>query len=115
METRQKASSGVGVLSLAQGFASLAVAYADPNPNESLAWWLLVGALVCLALALGLWFWPSKQADPAPSAIQSGSDNQQQVISGRDAIAQQGESNIVVQAGGTYYEAREHREGGDGL
>jgi hypothetical protein len=117
----KKAVSGVGAgLGLTQGFVALALQLQDPTPNPSLAKGLWIGAAVTLGATLIYWLWPRRDhADETHSAAgtQDGSDNVQ-AVGGRDAIAQsggksiaqQGERNIVVEAGGTYYETKEHVE-----
>ena len=113
---QSKVVGGVGAgLGLTQGFVALALQLQDPSPNQGLAKGLWIGAAVTFAATLMYWFWPRKPADDdAPTvqtAAQSGSNNQlQQITAGRDAIAQQAERAIVVQAGGTYYETTEHKE-----
>lgn len=101
MDRRRKVGAGVGVLGLAQGFAGLAVAFLDPTPNKSLAWWFLIGTVVCVVLALALWLRPGKE-EPPTSAVQSGSEDVQTqntsstaIASGDHAVAQQGVGNTI--------------------
>jgi hypothetical protein len=66
MGMRQKAGTGVGVLGLAQGFASMALS----NHSGTLSKWFLLGFAVCMVAALALFFWPTKpdSIGEAPSA-----------------------------------------------
>lgn len=106
----QRAAAAIGVLGLAQGFVGIALAFADTTPNKTLLQWLLTGAALCVLAAVGLWFRRTPEDNSIPVVHQEGSENTQ-IVGGRDAIAQSGVRNVVVQEGGEYYEAKERKEG----
>lgn len=67
----------MGILGLAQGFVALAVSFLPAEPNASLAWWLFVGAVVCVVAGVLLFAWPRNTEEPTATATQSGTGNVQ--------------------------------------
>ncbi len=58
----------MGILGLAQGFVALAVSFLPAEPNATLAWWLFVGAVVCVVAMVVLLVWPQRTEEPTGPA-----------------------------------------------